>query len=275
MSTFNLKGKPIAATVLGVFAVILIGLQFFSSMAVWIRQISLKVEHPTDSSFPEFEHLLKAEVKDGRVDYQDTKNSPLLREAVNKLETLNPDHIKDPKERLCFWINAYNLLVIKSIADRYPLRSIKQMGNDLHLHKFLVGGTDYSIQDIYLKELSPLLEKEPTACFLICGGALGHPELLDHPLQAGSLENEGDEAAKRFIRKPENVTYNINDKMVILSPWFLWFEPAFIKKYGSSENLIASYLDPGRREIFNRVAIARSFGGKFDWRINKQESVKQ
>jgi hypothetical protein len=275
MSKFNLKETPIAAIVIGAFAVILIGMQFVSNMAVWVRQITLKVEHPTDSRFPEFENLLKAEVKNGRVDYRQTKNSPLLKAAVDKLETLNPDLIKDPKERTCFWINAYNLLVIKTIADRFPVSSIKQMGNDLHLRTFLVGGTAHSTQDIYLRELSPLLETEPKACFLICGGAIGHPDLLDHPVQAATLANDSEEAARRFISKPENVNYNSANKIVTLSPWFLWFEPAFIKKYGSSEKLIASYLDPEKREIFNRVAIVRSFGGKFDWRINNQESVKQ
>lgn len=275
MSRSNQQAKPIAAVIIGTIAVVLIGMQFLAGASVWIRQMSLKIEHPTDSQFPEYENLLKAAVKDGRVDYQQTKDSSFLREAIKKLETLNPDQIKDPKEKTCFWINAYNLLVIKSIADRFPTNSVKQMGNDLHLRKFLIGGTDYSIQDIYLKELTPLLAAEPAACFLICGGAIGHPELLDHPLTASSLESDSEEAAKHFINRPDNVTYNIKDKIVILSPWFLWFEPAFIKKYGSSENLIASYLDPERREIFNKVAIARSFGGKFDWRINKQESVKQ
>jgi hypothetical protein len=254
---------------------LLLGLQFFSGIQLLIHRSMIKVEHPGDSSFPELEQLLKSVVKDGRVDYASAKNSRLLEDAVRRLEAISPDRIEAPRERLCFWINAYNLLVIKEIADRFPIKSVKQLGNDPHLRKFLVGGMPYTLQEIHVNEIMPLLQGNPNAAFLICGGAVGHPQLMDHALKGSSLQSDSEAAAQRFIRNPGNVNYNLEHSVVAISPWFIWYNSILSKKYGSSENLIDSYLTPQQQSVFEQSMVKKSFGKDFNWNINKRESVKK
>ena len=62
--------------------------------------------------------FLKKHVKDGLVDYPLIKEEPLeLFELLNKiaLENIPQDHEK------AYLINAYNILVIASVVDAYPI----------------------------------------------------------------------------------------------------------------------------------------------------------
>lgn len=264
----------IVAIVLLIAAVALLSLQFVSNIASIIRRASLKVEHPKESTFVELDNLLAANVKDGRVNYAQLKNSALLAQTVARLETFSPDQIENKSDQLCFWINAYNLLVVKEIADRFPITNVRQLARDEMHKKFLVGGVPYSVQNLYSEELIPRLKSGlPIAAFVVCGGAIGHPQLLAHTLKASSLKNDCEEAAKQFIGNSANLSYNAKDNVYLLSPWFQWQELVFKKAYRSSQDLIALYLDPEQRKVYKQ-ATARSFGKKFDWRINNQKSEK-
>ncbi|HFC00631.1 MAG TPA: DUF547 domain-containing protein, partial [Phaeodactylibacter sp.] len=70
------------------------------------------------SFFQKTNHFLKIVVHDGQVDYTFVKNNKnIINELTNIIATTSPDNLS-PSERKAYLINAYNLLVIKSIADR-------------------------------------------------------------------------------------------------------------------------------------------------------------
>jgi hypothetical protein len=265
------KQNPIILAVLFFIGMALFSLQAIYSIGPWFQSLTIKVEHPHDSTFVELDNLLKANVKNGRVNYQQLKNSPLLGEAMAKLARFSPDAISDPNERICFWLNAYNLVVIKLICDRYPIERVTQLGNDPNFKKVLVGGVPYSQQEIYLYKLVPLVKAEmPLALFLACGGAIGYPPLLDHSIKPASLESESESAAKSFINDPNNVGRNSAHNNFPMSPWFVWTQQVFAKKYGPPEELISHYLSPDLLKTYNKVTTRRSFRAPFNYQINKQ-----
>src|SRR5262249_28085760 len=82
-----------------------------------------------------FTSVLKKYVHNGRVNYKELRNDPDLGKYISFLESSNPENFTNDKERLAFWINAYNAYTLKIICDHYPVKSI----NDLHSGGKVVG----------------------------------------------------------------------------------------------------------------------------------------
>src|ERR1700678_2862883 len=121
-STAN-KVAPLVVLGLGF---LLILFHTISHAGEFIAPLFIHVNHPLTYNFTDYDSLLKSVVKDHRVDYQNLKKSKLLDEAVADLSKTSPDHLDSPEEQLCFWINSYNLLVLKAISDAYPIKTVRQ-----------------------------------------------------------------------------------------------------------------------------------------------------
>ncbi len=114
----------------------------------WIKSSFTKIEYPATYRFQTYDKLLHEVVKGDAVDYATLKKSPLLDKAVDELSTTSPDKLESDKEKLCYWLNTYNLLMLKSLADRYPISSPRKLGNSLSFRKFTIGGDTYSVRDV-------------------------------------------------------------------------------------------------------------------------------
>ena len=94
-----------------------------SILIVLLFSISLQAQ---DSSlfFSLTDQFLKTHVKNGAVDYETIYAEPTaLNDILHLASTLSIS--KDNKSYKAFWINAYNLAVIKGIIDNYPLKSLQ------------------------------------------------------------------------------------------------------------------------------------------------------
>ncbi|MGC5352351.1 hypothetical protein ACPXAT_27350, partial [Klebsiella pneumoniae] len=73
--------------------------------------------------FPTYDNVLHHVVSGDAVNYEALKSDEMRKEldsAVDELAKLNPDQMESQQEQTCFWINSYNLLVLKAITDLYP-----------------------------------------------------------------------------------------------------------------------------------------------------------
>jgi hypothetical protein len=82
-----------------------------------------------------FSDLLKSQVSAGKVNYKSLCSDDRLDGYLAQLAKTNPDTIDSTKDKLAFWINAYNAYTLKIICDNYPLESI----NDLHSGGLILG----------------------------------------------------------------------------------------------------------------------------------------
>ena len=67
--------------------------------------------------------FFKTYVNDGRVNYKEIKKNP---EVLNELVELSKGIVvtkDDESNYQAFWINGYNIQVIKGIVDNYPVKS--------------------------------------------------------------------------------------------------------------------------------------------------------
>jgi hypothetical protein len=264
METKKPPANRFAPFVVLILGFLLIVVHLVSHAGEYFAPIFLHVNHPLTYNFSTYDTLLKSVVKDDRVDYQTLKNSKLLNEAVADLSQTDPDHLDSPDEQLCFWINSYNLLVLKAITDAYPIKTVRQNLNSFGTTKFLIGAKPYSLNDIYQNYLVPRLKKNRDAFFLVCGGSLGYPPLLDHAIKPANLKADAQESAKKFINNSRNVYYMPGGKIFGVSPLLKWNEAVL----GDPHLFVARYLPPSKLIQVTNVMSTNTVARDFNWWLN-------
>ncbi|MBI4532441.1 MAG: DUF547 domain-containing protein [Candidatus Melainabacteria bacterium] len=277
MKSFSQANKPIGANLkkgfvplvlLGI-GLLLIALQFLSNLGNYTKTMFVHTEHPLGYRYTIYDALLKTYIKDGLVDYRGLKQSSRLLKAVSELEHISPDKIIDSRDKLAFWINAYNLLVLKTVADSYPVNNVRQIAKSLSLRKYLIGGIPYSVSDIEAMEIRPYLRSHfPQAIFLMCAGARGDPKLLNHALEGKLLITEMNQAAYVFVNNPQNVYLDTDTNTLYLSLFFKWHADFFQADFGSPYAFVNAYLQPDKQLDLTDYHLRKSFAGSFNWWLN-------
>lgn len=262
-----MKSNPnlVPYVVLG-FGFFLLILQFVMHAGEYIGSLQ-PVKHPAHYQFASYDALLHRIVKDGLVDYKTAKQSPLLQAAVDDLRKNSSDHIRNPEEQLAYWINAYNLLIVKTVVDKYPIDSIEQVMRSFSMKNYLVGGTPLSCEQIYRCELLPRLQNEPEALFLICGGSCGYPPLIGHAIAVKTLKADEEKAIHQFVNDTHNVRYDPGMKLLVLSPLLKWNEKLF-DQYGLPEGFVNTWLPENKQIDFENDMVTVTYARKFNWRLN-------
>lgn len=238
----------------------------------------LKVEHPLVYHFTDYDAILKKVVSGNAVNYEVLKSDPQLKKeldgAVNELSKINPDQLESAQEQTCFWINTYNLLVLKAVTDLYPINSIMQrpLPRAFNTTKFLVGATELSLQDIFKGHVIPAIAGKPEDLFLASGGAQGFPPLLDHAIVPKTLEADASQAASSFVNNPENAQYKSDRKTFILTPFLKWHEGLFDSAGGPHE-WANRFLPTSKAAALTDIQTISTYAPDFNWRLNDTKLV--
>lgn len=248
---------------------IFIALEFTTNLGSYFKAVLTPASHPLTYTFATYDLILKASVKDDLVNYRQIASSTELDRQLAELERVSPSKIVDPKEQLTFWINTYNVLIIKNVADHYPVSSIVKIGRELSMRKFVIGGHTYSTADIMDNQIKPrLVGENAQALFCVCGGAKGYPPLINHAITARSLVEDMKNNTEKFIANPANVYANAEMNKFTLSPFFKWYEDLFTREYGSPFVFVNTVLSPDNRLDLNNPNVQQSYMINFDWQLN-------
>ena len=196
------------------------------------------------------------------------KNVELLQIYLRELESVRMDEFKkfENKQKLAFWINAYNAYTIQIILENYPLKSIKDISSGWfssgpwkkEFIKLL--GMNMSLDHIEHDELREKF-KEPRIHFALNCASIGCPSLLQESFVASKIEEQLNRAAKNFLsNKSKNY---LEGKILHLSKIFKWYGSDFKAKYGSYKNYVIMTLGIPQNDYeveFN----------DYDWRLNSR-----
>lgn len=206
----------------------------------------------------------------GMVDYRKLKLKRLkLKRLLDEFAKLSRNEYNSwPKEdKIAFWINAYNLQMLKIIIDNYPIKSYQW----LHL---LPGWEPDSIRHInrrigyinkqkfyVVDEVFTLLEieqrffrkefNEPRVFLALSYATLSSPPLRNEPYYGSKLNKQLDDQAKKFLSNP--LAFKIDRKKrriylsTVLQPKGLGSE--FFRKYGTNKKFKDQ--QPAVRAILN------------------------
>jgi hypothetical protein len=200
------------------------------------QTIKIKESQKKQTDHSIFDSLLKKYVaNNGDVDYAGLKkDEKKLDQYLNTLQKGLSDQTSE-KEKLAFWINAYNAFTLKLILNHYPVSSILNLyeGKPWEYRWINIRGKTLSLDDIehgiIRKEF-----KEPRIHFAVNCASRSCPPLQREAFTAKNLNILLEKATTAFVNGNQNRIAPDNPE---LSSIFKWYDSdfgdltAFINKY--------------------------------------------
>ena len=222
-----------------------------------------KVQDTFDHSYSSYNALLNKNVKDAKVDYggflAQKDEFELFLKSLGEVQQSEYEGWSH-KEKLAYWINAYNAFTIKAIIDHYPItrsfsfmglfvpsNSILQLTGVWDKLEFRAAGRDVTLGEIEHEILRKEFN-EPRIHIAINCASIGCPDLRSEAYTPDKLYVQLTDASVNFVNDPEKGFYITPEKRrVEYSKIFKWFGEDFIQSYGDA------YKFDGRDEKDNAV----------------------
>ncbi|RZN82995.1 MAG: DUF547 domain-containing protein [Winogradskyella sp.] len=212
--------------------------------------------------FSQSDVFFKANVRNGKVAYSKINDNPESLNAVLALAEGISVTESDAKNYQAFWINAYNLSVIKGIIDNYPTKSPLDNSGFFDKTTYSLGGKQITLNDIEHKLLRPKF-KDPRFHFVLVCGALGCPPLISKAYLPNNLDAQLEAQTKKAING-SFLKVNIKKKRIVASKIMEWYKEDFTMN-GSSE---IDFINKYRTEKVPAKSKLSYF--EYNWNLNKQ-----
>jgi len=203
----------------------------------------------------------KNNVKLAVVDYRALKENGKLESAYRQLTNFPVTQLSNKEEKLAFYINAYNILALKTVVDHWPLDSIKDVGSLISpvwgKPAGSIGGDTVSLDDIENKILRTL--GEPRIHFAIVCASVSCPDLRNTPYTASTLDAQLDKQARQYLGNPDK-GLRIGKDSIGISKIFAWFAKDF-KAVGGVDAFIRRY-----RPDLPQLPLKEDIN--YDWDVN-------
>jgi len=188
-----------------------------------------------------FDALLRANVKNGVVNYSGFQNNAAFKQYVESLS--KPAKLETKADQIAYYSNAYNALAIQGILDGLSPSSFLGRARYFKTKEWPLNGRNITLYDLEHKVLRPL--GDPRIHFAIICASKSCPFLRSEVYSAAKLDGQLDEQAKQFLNDPFRNRFDKGTKTAHLSEIFKWFDEDFSGPAGSVQKYIAKYVaDP-------------------------------
>ena len=230
---------------------------------ILITLISINVQAQSLSEFfSKSDAFFSANVKNGKVAYDKIhKNQDELDAVLNIAKSINVAE-SNANNYQAFWINAYNLSVIKGIIDNYPTNSPLDNAGFFDKTTYSLGGKKITLNDIEHKLLRAKF-KDPRFHFVLVCGAIGCPPLISKAYLPNTLDAQLEKQTKVAL----NGTFlkvNAKKKRVQASEIMKWYKEDFTLNGTTEIDFINKY----RAEEVPAKSKISYF--PYNWNLNKQ-----
>lgn len=235
--------------------------RIFLSILLLISSFTACFSQSTQDFFDEADALFGTYVANGMVDYEglhgnlETLNNILAIAKNIKITTSKADTYK------AFWINAYNLAVLKGILDVYPTTSPLDTKGFFDKKKFNLGGLSLTLNDIENNLLRAKFD-EPRFHFVLVCGAKGCPPLISKAYRPAELEMQLQQQTVKALNNDAFI--RVSDGKVMVSEIFKWYREDFRKEGQSEIDFLNKY-----RKVKIPANAKLSFYN-YDWRLNSK-----
>lgn len=173
-------------------------------------------------------------------------------------------------EQMAYWINLYNARTILLILDKYPVKSILDIKDNV----FAFGPWDMKLLEIEGKLLSlnhiehnilrPIWQDKRIHYVVNCA-SMGCPNLQARVFRAENLEEQLEAAVYDYVNHPRGVRFK--GKKLIISSIYDWYKVDF----GSTRESILSHLsDYAEPDLKKRLELYESnLSYDYSWNLNK------
>ncbi len=233
------------------------------AVIVFLVSVSTGLSQDLSEFFSKADIFLKTNVKDGRVDYKAIKENPAeLNTLVEMAKGISVSKENDAQYQ-AFWINGYNILVIKSIVENYPLNSPLDVSGFFDKKKFSIGGEHITLNEIENKLLRKNFPSEPRFHFVLVCAGLGCPPIIDEAYMPATLDKQLEEQTKLALNDPNFI--RINNNKAKISQIFEWYKADFTQNGQSLIEFINQYRTDNLPEK-TKVSYYN-----YDWTLNEMK----
>ena len=235
------------------------------------------------------DQLLDLYVRNGDVYYRAIKSERAkLDNYVNQLATVSVDKLSR-EEQMAFWLNAYNAVVLRTVADHYPIqgrsteypaKSIRQIPGAFERLPHRVAGRTLTLDQIEQTVLSGF--HDPRVYFALGRGAVGGGRLRSEAFTSARLEEQLADVAAECVTRAQCVAIDRENAKVGASSIFSWREKEFAAVYADKAPPALVARSPIERAVIAFVmprllATEKEFIAKnnfqvtytrFDWTLN-------
>ena len=208
--------------------------------------------------------FFKTYVIDSKVDYNALKNDSSSLTDVLKIASELDLSTLDSNSYKAFWINTYNLVVIKGIISSYPLNSVKEIKGFFDKKTYLIGGEELTLKKIEEKKLRKVLNDSFLNFVLVCA-ANGCPPLISEAYLPELIDKQLEFQTRRSINNPNFIRINKKKKVVEISEIFDWYREEFINQ----DERIIDFINKYRAEKIDNTYTIEYY--KYDWSLNKKQ----
>ncbi|KAK7099824.1 hypothetical protein V1264_022873 [Littorina saxatilis] len=233
--------------------------------------------------------------KDGKkVDYKGIANSGEFQAYIRLAQELQRVDLEDcsRNEKLAFFVNIYNALVIHANVARGPPVNLWQRYKFFNTMKYIIGGYEYSLQDIengvlranrkgvgmltkpFSKNdprLNITLETaEPLIHFGLVCGAKSCPPIKTYT--SDEVIEQLKLAAEAFLDGPDGCDIDVGKNTILLSMIFKWYQEDFGGNDEATVLWVFQRLEDGEKKKKLRQLIDKKKYKvkylKYDWSVN-------
>ena len=193
-----------------------------------------------------FDELLKKHVVKGMVDYDSFGQAGPFNDYLASLEHADVSKLSE-RERLAFWINAYNAYTIELINKYEERASIKNISEGIGFERtkgpwkepiVKAAGKTYSLDEVENGIIRKQF-REPRIHFALVCAAMSCPPLRSEAYTGAKLDAQLDSQARTFVLdEARGSRVDVKNAAVHASRIFDWYKDDF----GGSDAAIAQYI---------------------------------
>lgn len=210
----------------------------------------------------EYGRLLGKYVTPAGVKYAAWKANPADMQAIKAVVdgiAAEPASSAKSKERLAFYMNAYNAWILHEALAKYPTKSVKDTLFTFFTSKRItVAGEKMSFNRLEKDIIRPRFG-EPRIHFALNCASRSCPPLRAEPYSAAKLEAQLDEQTRAYVNEDRGVRWSGDN--VQLSKIFDWYKEDFGGE-GGTRAFVAKYR--GGRALPKKVTYQ-----EYDWSLNE------
>ena len=180
------------------------------------------------------------------------------------------------KDRLAFWINAYNAYTIEQVIahrERASIRNIRTSRGGAPIdgpwseRMVHAAGRTLTLDEVEHQVIRKEF-REPRVHFALVCAAVSCPPLRREAYTGKHLDEQLDAQARVFLASPERNRVDAASRTVFLSPVFGWYRDDFGGTNEGIGRFLAPYFPPGpERELLESGRFERRETA-YDWALN-------
>ena len=213
-----------------------------------------------DDYFKQTDKFLSSNVKSGKVNYKAINSDKKDLENLVAFVGAKQKFAFASQEK-AFYLNAYNILVIKGIINNYPTKGPMEITGFFDKKTYQINGANLTLNNIENDIIRKKYNDARIHFALVCG-AKSCPPIQSYAFTTEKLEAQLDRVTKQSIQNPSFTKIDTKNNKVSVSMIFNWYKEDFIKAKGSVLGFINNYLKaalPANTTIENYT---------YDWALN-------